>query len=99
MPSIVKQNPDADLVAAFLARRAPAAVPTGARRYTPAEMKRLTEGDKTVQTKYLVRLTGEDGMEWTEECAANSPQHALDWAKKNWPEARADVSSVRPMYY
>jgi hypothetical protein len=99
MPSIVKTNPDADLVAAFLASRQPKVVPAGARAYTPAEMKRLTEGDKTVQTKYLVRLTGEDGMEWTEEVAANSPQHALDWAKRCWPEARVDITAVRPMYY
>lgn len=98
MSFIVKTNPDADLVAEFLARRAPVVAPTGARRYTPAEMKRRTEGDKLVQIKYLARLTGEDGMEWTEEIAANSPQHVLDIVARCWPEARCDVTAVRPMY-
>lgn len=98
MPFIVKTNPHADLVAQFLAKKSVVKAPAGARAYTPAEMKRLTEGDKFVQVKYLARLTGEDGMMWTEEIAANSPQHVLDIVGRRWPEARCDITALRPMY-
>lgn len=99
MSFIVKTNPDTDLVAAFLASKHPVVVPTGHRAYTPAEMRRRTEGDNRVQVKYLARLIGEDGVEWTEEVAANSPQHVLDIVARQWPEARCSVEMLRPMYY